>query len=30
MIKLGKVSLETRGYKGYEPEEFFSVPYTQY
>ena len=30
MIKLGKVSLETRGLKGIEPEEVESVPFTQF
>lgn len=30
MIKLGKVSVETRGSKDYEPQEIFSVPFTQF
>lgn len=30
MIKLGKVSVETRGFKGFEPEEIFDVPFTQF
>jgi hypothetical protein len=30
MIKLGKVSVETRGFKDYTPGEFEGVPYTQF
>lgn len=30
MIKLGKVSVETRGLKGFEPQEIVSVPFTQF
>lgn len=29
MIKLGKVSVETRGIKDIYPEEIFNVPFTQ-
>jgi hypothetical protein len=30
MIKLGKVSVETRGFKGIEPEEIEGVLFTQW
>lgn len=30
MIKLGKVSVETRGVKGIEPEEVVGQPWTQF
>lgn len=30
MFKLGKVSVETRGIKGFEPEEVISEPWTQF
>jgi hypothetical protein len=30
MIKLGKVSVETRGLKGIEPQEVLNVPFTQF
>lgn len=30
MTKLGKVSVETRGWKDYTPEEFVDVPFTQF
>ena len=30
MIKLGKVSVETRGLKGIEPEEVLNVLFTQF
>jgi hypothetical protein len=29
MIKLGKVSVETRGWKGEDPEEVITQPFTQ-
>lgn len=30
MVKLGKVSVETRGLKGIEPQEVLNVPFTQF
>jgi hypothetical protein len=30
MFKLGKVSVETRGFKGIEPEEIVNEPWTQF
>jgi len=30
MIKLGKVSVETRGVKGIVPQEIANVPFTQF
>jgi len=29
MIKLGKVSVETRSFKGWTPEEFINEPWTE-